>query len=613
MSPPDSLSLQLIICKSYVEEGSNQQATRLLIKLEKATSSATLPTETKADLFLNIGRSKFFLGQYEKASDFFFKSYKLYESLEKWEFAASALFNSAACLHNCGNAHQSLAFKHVDQCRKLSEQHSLPGPLSHCFAFHGTHFHNQGQFSKSSDYYRKALKLIPSSESSFRKLHILSMLTFSLLQDGQFKHANHYGTQTFELAQSDKSDRFRIRYIALKAELDWQNGKIDESYDALKESYNTLSQNGISTLEELSAISQFFIKSAMLNIHVDTQIKVAQNLKSTSASWVAYQLAIALQQLIIGKGEDTEKIALECYQISQDAGFSFFSCQSLSLIILSKISRKIWTQELAQQAKQLETIAETLDFNSFKAQILLCHAARFYHLGDFDSCKQKLHDAEKTSKLPLDKAIVIDMWIQNLNGKVKRLQSERIGRLAIPMTRIFFRPSLARKAKGQYLISNNYLVSLESYPTLNNILEYLMAKPDHQATASEIQTKVWLQSTGTEGWKQKIRNSVTRLRQLFPQTIIPLITYHKDTVKLQSEIIDIKAPTESDNSRSKVIKLLHNGPMTNIELANKIDYSPSTTKRILRELKEQDQVGSRKDGRKVYYYSKPTPSGIEKC
>ena len=61
------------------------------------------------------------------------------------------------------------------------------------------------------------------------------MMTLTYIKAGKFKHAEKYGQQTLTLAQSDESDRFKIRYQTLKSELAWQNGDIDEAYSTLEQ------------------------------------------------------------------------------------------------------------------------------------------------------------------------------------------------------------------------------------------------------------------------------------------------------------------------------------------------------------------------------------------
>ena len=40
------------------------------------------------------------------------------------------------------------------------------------------------------------------------------------------------------------------------------------------------------------------------------------------------------------------------------------------------------------------------------------------------------------------------------------------------------------------------------------------------------------------GWQQKIRNSIMRIRTLFPYTIAPLIVHMKNEIRLFHEAID---------------------------------------------------------------------------
>ncbi|SME88713.1 ArsR family transcriptional regulator [Pseudobacteriovorax antillogorgiicola] len=597
----DIISFQLVTCKSYVEEGRHTMARRMLEKLESSVSTTNLPSETKADMLLNIARSKFFLGNYTEAAFLFSRAYRIYRFHKRWESAACALFNSAASYDNSGMDYREKAMSLVAKCQQMSIKHSLPGPLSHCYAFHATYLHHRGSFSESVDYYRKALRLIPSSENRFRKLHIISMLTFTLYKAGKFKLAAKYGRQTLKLAEEDESERFKIRYITLKAELDWQEGHVMEAYQLLAQAIKPLEANGIHTLEELSALSRFNIKSAQLNTPVNYSVKIARSLKNNNATWLEYRISKAFQMIVRGDIDESYHEARMSLQDALEHGFTYYEAQSLCVLLLAKVRSTTWDDEFDQFCQSLEGLATSNDFKVFLTQVLLAKASRAYYEGDFETAAKLISDALRLPRLSIQKDEVLGTWRQTISGNAPRFNHGWKAQFVIATTKTYFKPSFRCLGTAKYIVSERYVVSLEDTPILNKLTQYLLGQEGFSASPEEIQVNVWQQKTNLQGWQQKIRNSITRLRALFPQTIAPLILYEGNAVRLFSEAIEIQPIAEKANYDQKILELLQKGPQSSIQLANSIQVSQSTTKRILRKLVDGRQVTQSKVGRKVLY------------
>jgi hypothetical protein len=128
-----------------------------------------------------------------------------------------------------------------------------------------------------------------------------------------------------------------------------------------------------------------------------------------------------------------------------------------------------------------------------------------------------------------------------------------------------------------------------------------LRKTSFSASAEDIQTNVWKQSLQLQGWQQKIRNTIMRLRDFFPQTMAPLIL-HDENIALFKEAIEFKRPRQAGTKGSPDIRqILMEGPMSSHDLAKNLALSPATTKRILKKMAQQDSVVIIKNGRNVLY------------
>ncbi|NRA64444.1 MAG: winged helix-turn-helix transcriptional regulator [Pseudobacteriovorax sp.] len=597
----DSISARMIVCKSYVEEGRNTMAKRMLKKLEMLVHDIDLPDTVKADMLSNIARSKFFLGNYSDAAEIFVSAHRIFIESRRWEAAASALFNAAASFDNAGVEFQDKALDLVKRCETIASNHSLRGPLSHCFAFHGTHFHNRGVFSKAADNYRNALNLIPESENSFRKLHILSMLTLTFIKSGKFKYAEKYGEQTLELAKRDESERFKIRYVTLKAELYWQRGDVNEAYDLLHEATRPLYANGVNTLEELATLSRYNIKSAQLNIRTDSSVRISKNLRHNNATWLEYVISMCGQHMIKHNFQLVESLSEECIEIASKYRFKFYEAQAHTLLAQSKSIQRIFDEKFEKSLKFLSKISENIEFKLFSIQYYLISATKAYATGDFVGTKRDLKEAQRSLNSPFQKQEILNTWTATIEGHSPKMSFQWQKKFIISSTKMYFSPKVEYLGDSIYLVSKQYRVSLASYPVLHRLMQYLFAHKNQSISAEDLQEKVWKQTTRQQGWQQKIRNSIMRIRSLFPYTIAPIIVYSEGRIHLFTEAIEFPSSPKEPKSEEKILKLLQEGPQSRVQLSNRIMTSQTTTKRILQKLVKERKIRANKVGRIVLY------------
>lgn len=602
IEPRESLQLQMIVANSFVEQGKIAFAVRLLEKMAEVIDTHDLALTDLAELVNNMGRAHFFMGRYPAAAHFFKRSYGYYLELQNWEGAAKAIFNTAACFHNTGTPeNKTEAFRLLDECRNLATKHRLVGPLSHCLAFRATDEFQHGHFHEAAKDYRQALELLPASENSFRRLHILSMLAFTYLKLGKYQNAFKIGKKTIELAKLDKSERFRARYISLHAELYWEEGHIGSSQKLLEGAIKTLSANGVNTLEELSALSRYYLQSAKLNdSQIATNFRISDQLQNASISWLEYQCALAELYLTKKQYDACLQVAKECHAKAKASDIRYFC----SLSLLSMLGAKLAQNQLdADFFKWKEEFEQDLpDKGSPLAGFIkIINAAIAYRNGDLPSVIRFLNEAQKHRRLFFPYHIVIQSWLATLEGHSPKLNAEHL-QVVARATSVYFAPSLVAVDQTTFKVSQRYTVNLENQPMLAKVLHHLLATPGHLSTNADMQKHIWKQSLASVGWQQKIRNTIMRLRECFPTTIAPLIIHMDNQIRLFYEAIDLARPQhESLNSEQMVLKLLEEESMSSSELANRIQISQATTKRILKKLADAKQIHMTKTGRQVMY------------
>ncbi len=604
----ESLQLQMIICNSYVEQGKNAPAIRLLEKMQEAITVNNVHQRDLADLYIKMGRANFFLGLYPEAAKLFDQAYDINALLGNWEQAAKGLFNSAACFHNTGTKeNQERAFTLVEKCQTLAIQHDLKGPLSHCYAFKATDQYQRGRFEEAAENYKIALDMLPLTETSFRRLHVVSMLAFTYLKLGRFQLASKVGKKTLELANLDKSERFRSRYLNLHAELYWEEGKVDASQKLLQSATKSLFSHGVNTLEELSALSRYYLQCAMLNeVHLTTKVKIAEQLKTSTLSCLDYMFSLSQIYLTQKKTQEAIKIAKDLYQNASDHNATYHRSLGLLALIHTKLAQAQIDDELHQWRNEFAKSLATLD-GPLSGHILLIDAATAYHQGKVQDTVAYLNRAKKHKKLNFPYNTIIDSWLETLNGHSPKLSSPEEIQMVARATAVYFAPTLEAIDETHFRVSHHYQVSLNRHPILAKLLHYLLSVPGHSASAADLQRAVWKQSLASQGWQQKIRNTIMRLRECFPQTIAPLILHSDNQIRLFQESIELHSVVCTPlSTEEKILELLAEGPMSSCQLSNQIHVSQATTKRLLKKLAETQQVKIAKVGRKVLYETDTT-------
>lgn len=598
----DFHQLQTLVCSSFAEEGKHNKATKMIRDIVDSIQTTALPPKHLADILIQIARIEFLLGRYSQAGSLFKEASQTYLTLNEWESAAKALFNTAACSQNAGVDPIEVAFAFVEESRRISEKHELKGPLSHCEAFYGLDAYQKGNFAEATEHFKRALACLPIADKSYRRLHILSMLTLTYLISGQYYLAHKIGAQTLELAALDLSKRYRSRYLSLEAELTWEEGKLTVSQEILSKAMSQLEIKGITTLEELSSYSRYILQSAQLQEQVPHKIKINPLLKKQKFTYFDHKYAQGQAYLTENNLKKSHQEFSEIMMESQDCGDRYHYALAIQGIIQTRLISKQIDQKTENLIGEFEIAVRRISETPIKAQLPIILASLAYHKGEFKECARQLKIALKNTRLSFTDTFAVSCWNSTVEGRSFRLIHPWQVKLIARQTKLYFSPEIQILDQHNFIISKHYQVSLEKHPSLSELLQYLTQQPFFRSKISNIQTEVWKESLKNKGWKQKIRNAIMRIRDFFPYTLAPLIL-HNEEVILYTEAIYIHTTRhQAVNRQNEILRLLVDHRMTSQQLSARLQLSPATIKRELKFMLDSQQVGSDRIGRNIFYF-----------
>ena len=600
--PKEKVQLEMQVCTSYAEEGKKSRAIRLLNQLEPSVRDANIEPKVRADFLTQMGRMHYLLGRYIPAGDLFLDAYPIYLSLKDWEAAAKAVFNTGGCYHNGGGKKQDQAFALIEECRRLAGAHNLAGPLAHCESFYGLIDYQRGNFAGAREHWRRALEHLPVSDKSYRRLHILSMLALTYLAQGRYHHARKFGGMTLNLAALDESERLKSRFESLEAELLWEDGNIPESLEKIRATVRRLELHGVHNLEELTTLSRFNIEAALVDeSEIPNKVIIDEELKKHAHTWTDYIYSTGLLLL----NRDDFAAATDRFQecIARAREHDSLHQEALGLLgLIQTHLKQRQPDKIDGLLRDFEVAIAKIGETPLRGVGDIIHAARAYQRGDFDESVRLLKVAGKNPRLSYVEKFCVECSLATIEGKSPRLVATWQHRLLARFTRTFFAPTFEAIDERNFRVSTHYVVSLERHPAIAELLQYLLSRTNFSATPSEIQTQVWKQSVNAQGWHQKIRNTIMRLRDFLPYSIAPLVLHSDNSISLFGSAVKIRGIRAAGvRAENEVLRLLHDAPMSSVQLSTRLQISAATTKRILKKLAEKDEIRSIKEGRNIVY------------
>ena len=489
----------------------------------------------------------------------------------------------------------------MSQCRQLAETEELPGPLAHCEAALGVDAFQRGAYSEARDHLRLALEYLPNGDFGYRRLRIISTLAETYLAIGRLELATKFGLEALRIAEGDSGGRRHMRHLGLAAELKWEAGQVEESQSLLSETHKEAMANGIATIDEISTLSRYYLQASMVSS--DLPIPRSQpkpTLTRNKHFYLEYTYSLGELALSSGDLRNAKAHFQNCYVLGLEHNLTPHIANGLlGLIKLSLHEHRCSDAEV--RLIEFSSLIQKLGNSPRRSQVAFIEAAISYQSGDFEQSRKILRQIQKLSRINYADQIVLMAWQATLNGHAPRLNTGWQQTLIARFTKSFFAPYLERLENRNFLVSGHYEVCLDRHPSLSDLLDYLLSKSNFSAPISEIQTKVWGQSLSSQGWQQKIRNSIMRIRDLFPYTVAPLVI-HSDQISLFSSAISLRPGKKPGSAPDhEIVRLLDDTPMSSSELAKRLELSPATTKRILKRLVSSQSIAPFKDGRSVFY------------
>ncbi len=242
-----------------------------------------------------------------------------------------------------------------------------------------------------------------------------------------------------------------------------------------------------------------------------------------------------------------------------------------------------WFQELR--------LLQSMPYNELQSFGALLLAAYLYRRGEFHDCIQTLRRARRLSQDRLRRRI-ISLWLAHARGRMPRHVDPELSAVSLQLLRYFFAPSLKSLGHSLYVINDVYKVDLGPYPVLNRLLQEILRHPQKALATQDVQDLVWRQTASLEGWKQKLRNTVSRLRFQFRFMMAPLVIQSQGMLRLNLEALSFEpVPANLQSERMQdILRALQHGPRSMEGLKDATRIPDSTLRRYLRELQDQGLI-----------------------
>jgi tetratricopeptide (TPR) repeat protein len=541
------------------------------------------------------------IGSYRAAANNFSEAARQYETGNLWEAAAGALFNQSICLVGISPLHRKEALLALQRCRDLARSHDLAGPTAYNQIARGLIALEDGDLHESLKLHRTGLSKLPPTEQSYRRMDILIQLTVIALRLGHIALARRYMNESEKVFRVHGICLYQPHHIAAQGALLFEEGKIEQATLLLTKAVEPLFHRGVQTLSELALAAVYISQRAAvipkqwLNCRAFSVNPVLHG----GSTWWQYQIALGDMALADDRISDATSIFHTVISGSSDLYHRAKAEIHLSKIFLRR-KEATKSAELARNASEtLSKIGPT----TLQTTLQCLKAGIAYQAGDFTLTEQLVKRGLRSSKMSFTDHLALKTWLATIDGRSPKLVFSHHINLISLQTKQNFSPTLRYLGHSTFLVSDHYKVDLSRLPSLRDILLFLLSKSNHHATYAELQQSVWKESIHAQGWQQKIRNAVVRLRDHFPFTLAPIIL-QSDGIALFTDAIHIEhldVPITRHKLDPNVLQLLKQRVYTSSELSAQLHLSPATTKRLLKRLTENQQVRSIRKGRHVYY------------
>lgn len=599
------LNFELILGSGYLVEGKSLRAEAILQPIDLHTAIDQDSPSKAALTCRNIARMYFSKGLYPKSGLLFGRAAEFFTKDKNHSDAALCLYNSAAAYDNAG--YHDKAMENIGTAQRLAMLYQIKAVTSYCACFSGVVFYQKGDHLLAIDNLERALEHLPPTEHGPRRVHILSFLCLARLRLGRFAEARAaYNEREALCAQNPKLAQ-EADFPLLTIEMELLEGRWDEALALLANAISVFKDREVATIDDLALVAKYLTLNAHAGLSVKEAtkgFKIAPELQNHRHSWLHYHLAL-LDQLSLASDTDTYLCRARELLAKATAWGSFTATQGAHRHILSHSIKTGRGAELF--AEHRSALASSLtSYPNSAISLNLIDIAWLYRQGDLDGAAQciAVASSQPDELTPYERPVILALS-ETAKGHAGRVASE-LGQKAVDAyTRDYLQPMIALNLPYSATLTGGSIIDLRCQATVAKFLACLAAHPQRVRATSELQTCVWDQSLKQKNWKQKIRNTVSRVRALFKKALVPVVLQESNEVWLNHDIITFVCPGSEEDSDVQLVDILRKRDLSSTELARILDLSRSTTKRRLKKALDRRDIQSYKKGRNIYYSAAP--------
>lgn len=596
------VNFELILSSGYLVEGKQYRAEQLLKTMDLKAAQDQNSAQKSAFTCRNLARMYFSRGAYPKAGTMFSRAAKYFTEDKNHIEAALSHYNSAAAFDNAGHQYCDDAAEQLKKARRLATCYEIRVVSSYCYCYSGVVNYQKGTHKLALDNLKLALELLPKNELGVRRVQILGFICLVLHKLGQYDKADAYYEERKALCAKDPEVAKAAAFPLLDAEVLWSKGDWEGAAALLGAALEPFKDREVTTIDDLALVAKFLTLNALAGKKIHRKrFKVAPCLEGHRHTWLCYSLAKALQQALTG---DDKANLRTCEKILKDAKDydSISARQGALALILSNLTRQGQFDESFASHRQELALALESNPNS-QCSLVLIDIAKAYRQNEFKKARELvLAHRDNLATLNVVDRTVIEALSKAAEGKIHKFSSD-VGQRAVDRyCRDYLRPTICLHLPESVSLGHSLEINFSCQATVAKFIALLAEDPTRPLSTSTLQQKVWQQSLNQKNWKQKIRNTVSRIRMLFKPALVPVVLQDSNEVMLNHDIITFTRPAREDSTDAAMIELLrHNKELSSTELAKLMDLSRSTTKRKLKKALATRQIQSKKKGRNIYY------------
>lgn len=598
------VNFELILSSGYLVEGKSYRAEQLLKTMDLKAAQDQNSAQKSAFTCRNLARMYFSRGAYPSAGTMFERAAKYFTEDKNHAEAALSHYNSAAAYDNAGHRYHKEANDQLDEARRLATSYEIRVVSSYCYCFSGVVSYQKGAHKIALDNLRLALELLPKNDQGVRRVQILGFISLVLHKLGQYDKADAYYEERKALCAKDSEVASAATFPLLDAEYLWQKGDWEGAIATLSAALEPSRDREISTIEDLAHVAKLLSLSAFAGKKIQRKrFKVSEDLEGHRHTWLCYRLAKAQQQALAGDDKENLRSCEEVLKDAKDFG-STSARQGALALILSNLTRQGQFDESFESYRQELSLSLESNPNSL-CSLVLIDIARAYRQGEFKRARDLVlahKDKKNLATLNVVDRTVIEALSKTAEGKIHKFSSDIGQKVVDHYCRDYLRPTICLYLPESAKLGQSLDINFSCQATVAKFIAVLAEDPTRPLSTSTLQQKVWQQSLNQKNWKQKIRNTVSRIRMLFKQALVPVVLQDSNEVMLNHDIITFTRPVREDSTDAAMIELLrHNKELSSTELAKLLDLSRSTTKRKLKKALDTRLIQSNKKGRNIYY------------